>query len=367
MSDTGVRREQAEPKLSDRLKQRIADARRRWPFFDHVLSMNEHYTKVHGNLLSGAATYFGFLSFFPILALAFAVIGVVAKQYPDAQDSLITAIESVFPGVVSEEGGNGTISLQQIQKASGAVGLIGAVTLLYSGLGWLSGLREGLVAALEVPASEKYGFVLGKLVDLMTLALIGFVLIVSVGIAGSATGFADDILDFIPLGPIGGAVLWCVSVIVGIAASTVLFFAIYRLLPNPDLPRRALVHGALLAAIGFEILKSIVVPLLGSLGGSPFAALALAITLVVWINYFSRLAVYGAAWAYTAPAAVERQRARDRQLHSRPAATIVDERGLDDPVLARTTGERLVAAARPVAVLGLFAVGVRELIRRSGD
>lgn len=41
------------------------------------------------------------------------------------------------------------------------------------------------------------------------------------------------------------------------------------------------------------------VNVLGGVGGSPFAPLAIAITLVVWINYFSRLVLYGAAWAFT--------------------------------------------------------------------
>lgn len=365
MSEAGARTDK--PKLIDRLKAKVEAVRRRSPLFDHLLSTQEHYTSVHGNLLSGAATYFGFLSFFPILALGFAVVGKIAEYYPDAKDSLITAIESVFPGVVTATGANGTISLDQIQGAAGAVGIIGAVTLLYSGLGWLSGLREGLVVAFKVPAADKYGFLVGKLIDLLTLALIGFVLILSVGVAGAATGFADTIVDLLSLGWSGGALLWVVAALLGVAASTLLFYAIFRLLPNPDLPRRALMHGALLGAIGFEILKSIVVPLMGTLGGSPFAALAIAIALVVWINYFSRLTVYGAAWAYTDRAALAARRAVDRAQYSRPVATIVDERGYDDPVTARTTGERLVAAARPVAVLGLFVVGVREIIRRSGD
>jgi len=59
-------------------------------------------------------------------------------------------------------------------------------------------------------------------------------------------------------------------------------------------------QGALLGAVGFEVLKLLVVNLLGSVGGNAFAPLAIAITLVVWINYFSRLVIYGAAWAYTA-------------------------------------------------------------------
>ena len=45
-------------------------------------------------------TYFGFLSVFPVLALAFFVVGWVAKVYPDAQDTLVDLIKSMFPGLI---------------------------------------------------------------------------------------------------------------------------------------------------------------------------------------------------------------------------------------------------------------------------
>jgi hypothetical protein len=63
-------------------------------------------------------------------------------------------------------------------------------------------------------------------------------------------------------------------------------------------------RGALFAAVGFELLKLIVVNILGHVGGTSFAPLALAVTLLVWINYFSRLVMYGASWAMTAPESV---------------------------------------------------------------
>jgi membrane protein len=79
----------------------------------------------------------------------------------------------------------------------------------------------------------------------------------------------------------------------------------YRLLGAPDLSAKPLWQGALLGAIGFELLKLLVVNVLGAVGGSPFAPLAIAITLVVWINYFSRLVMYGAAWAMTSQHSAE--------------------------------------------------------------
>lgn len=365
MSDAGARSDK--PKLTDRLKAKIESARRRWPVFDHVMSMQEHYSGVNGNVLAAGATYFGFLSFFPILALAFYVAAKVSDIYPDATDAVSEAITSVLPGIIASEPTSGKITIDQIQDAASIAGIIGLIGVLYAGLGWLSGLRGALVTAFGVPSSDKRNFVVGKAFDLVTLAVVGLVMVASVGLSGAVSGFADDILDLVGMeGPLGSALLRGLSFVLGLAASTVLFYSIYRLLPKPALPGRALRRGALFAAFGFEILKVLVIELLGSVGGTPFAPLALAVTLVVWINYISRLTVYGAAWAYTDEAAVATRRAVDRATFSRPAATIRDERGFDDPVTARTAGERLVAVARPVAVLGIFAVGVRELIRRSG-
>ncbi|MGH3360109.1 MAG: YihY/virulence factor BrkB family protein, partial [Nocardioidaceae bacterium] len=286
--------------LGDKVKARIAAARRRWPLFDHVMSMQEHYGNVNGNVLAAGATYFGFLSFFPILALAFYVAGKVSDVYADATDAVSKAITSVLPGIIADKPTAGKITLDQIQDAANIAGIIGLIGVLYSGLGWLSGLREALVTAFGVPKSEKPNFIIGKLSDLATLALVGIVMVTSVGISGAVGGFTDDILDWVGMpGVLGKVLLQTVTILLGLVASTILFYAIYRLLAKPDIPNEAIWRGAVFGGVGFEALKALVISVLGSVGGSPFAPLALSITLVVWINYISRLTVYGAAWSYT--------------------------------------------------------------------
>src|SRR3954464_11544756 len=120
------------------VKARVESLRRRGPLVDHVIAMIEHYGKVEGSLLAGAVTYFGFLSFFPLLALSFAVVGYTSNAYPDAQDSLVTAIQQIFPGIVTTNGAGNTISMNQIQDAANIAGIIGFVGVLYSGLNWVS-------------------------------------------------------------------------------------------------------------------------------------------------------------------------------------------------------------------------------------
>ena len=280
------------------LKKRLAALRERRPGVDHVLLMQEHYGKVKAGQQAGAVTYFAFLSFFPILALSFFVVGIVSNVYPDARDNLITAIDSVLPNIVGEA--DGEISLDSIRSFSGLAGLLGVLGVLYSGLAWVSALRDALLIVFETPARERPSFIIGKLRDLTTLGVIGLVLIVSVAVAGFVAGFSTDILGFLGFDQDFEWLVRLIALGLGLVANTVLFFSIFKLLAEPEPPRRSLWQGALLGAVGFEVLKQISTQLLGSTKDQPaFQAFGIALILVIWINYFSRLLLYAATWAYT--------------------------------------------------------------------
>lgn len=283
-------------------KEQAAQVRRRRPLVDHLVRTVQHYGSVQGNALAAAVTYFAFLSFFPILALSFAVVGQVSKAYPNAQGDLLEAIDQVLPGMVGD--GSGQISLETLQGAAPGIFSVGLLLALYSGLGWLSGMREALMTVFEEPAREKASFLVGKLRDLLALLVLGSVLIVSVAVSGVATKLLEPILDWLQLGALAGVLFWVVALLMGVGASTLLFFAFFRLLASPEAPHRSLWSGAVLGALGFEALKQLSTFLLRSTAEQPaFQAFGIALILLVWINYFSRIVVLAAAWAHTSPEA----------------------------------------------------------------
>jgi membrane protein len=351
------------PSVRGRISGRVRRIRERRPLVDHAVRTFEHYGEVKGNLQAGAVTYFAFLSFFPILALAFAVIGYVARIYPDAQADLTKAITQVLPGIVGE--GPGEISLDSIEDSAGTVGLIGLIGVLYSGLGWLSAMRDALLVVFEKPPSEQPNFVVGKVRDLVSLGLIGLTMVVSVAIAGLVKGYSEDILDFVGLGTELSPLLGALTVLVGLAANMVLFFALFRLLAAPDVPKRSLWSGALLGAIGFEILKLASTYLIASTKDQPaFQAFGIALILLVWINYFSRVVMYAAAWAHTSRVA-RALRERTQQEHAvRDAASS----RVHPP--RHTVADELAAPAAFVAgaaaMLGAVALA-RKTVKKSRD
>ncbi|HEX5917208.1 MAG TPA: YhjD/YihY/BrkB family envelope integrity protein, partial [Nocardioides sp.] len=279
----------------DTVKERVADLRERRPFIDHLVRAVEHYGQVNGSALAAAVTYFAFLSFFPILALAFAIFGQVTKVYDDAEDTLVDAANSVLPGLV---GGDNGVPLDTLQAAAPGIFSVGILLTLYAGLGWLSGMRTALTAIFEEPERERPSLVVGKLRDVLALLALGSILVTSVAVSGVATKVLTPITEALDLGVVAEVFFWVLALCLGLAANTLLFFAFYRLLAQPDIPSRSLWSGALLGAVLFEVLKQLSTFLLQATAESAaFQAFGIALILMVWINYTSRVVAFAAAWA----------------------------------------------------------------------
>lgn len=342
--------------LKDTITAKIEEVRQRRPFLDHLVRTVEHYGSAKGSVQAGAVTYFAFLSFFPILALAVFVVGQIARIYHDAQHQLVQAIDQVLPGMVGP--GQGQISLANVQSFSGWAGIIGLLGVMYSGLGWLSALREALEAVFELPAKDQPNFVIGKVRDLLTLAVVGLTLIVAVAISGIVIGFSDKILRAVGLTTSLSPLLVVLSVVIGLAANTLLFFALFKLLTEPHAPKRSLWSGALLGAVGFEVLKQLSGYLIASTKQQPaFQAFGIALILVVWINYFSRVVLYAASWAHTSPEAraVSDRLALEADRHEESMKELTRVELHEAPASSR--GSRKTAfAGGAAAMLGFIAV-----------
>ena len=297
------------PSLKDRVLAPVRAARERVPVLDHTFRTLEHYSATNGSLYAAGVTFAAFLSVFPLLGLAFAVVGFIARMLPpglDAEQTLVEAIDSVLPGIVQVPGETavkGALELSTFQDAAPAILSIGLPLALWSGLGWLSSLQSALLVAFEETAGERPNWFIGKARDLAALAVLGTVLMLSVVVSGVAAGLAPHVMGWIGLGAEHGWVLRVFVPVIGIGANAVLFAAMFILLARPRLPRRAIWSGAALGAVGFEVLKQASTYLLKATAGEPaFQAFGIALILLVWINYFSRLVLYSAAWAQTSRA-----------------------------------------------------------------
>jgi membrane protein len=276
---------------------RIVDSWRvRRPWLDHLIRTVQRYQVRFGDRLAGAVTYFAFLSFFPLVALAYAVFGYVLSEDQNIINALETAIREQLPGLA------GSLDLKAIAKARSTAGIIGLVGLLYAGLGAVDALRGALVE-MSMTTAPPLNFFLGKLRDLVSLLLLGVTMIVSVLVGGAATTVTTDVAKFFGLGqaPVTTTTLWLVGLLASVAADWVLFLIVLGWVARPTQPFKVLARGALLGAIGFGVLKQIASLLLAKTLSNPvYGTFAVMVGLLIWINFSARLVLYVAAWTATA-------------------------------------------------------------------
>lgn len=316
--------------LLDRAKDRIRNLRARKPWVDHVARAYDRNSEAMGGQLAASVTYFGFLSFFPLLALAFSLVGYVTDIYPGAQDAVTDAVESAFPSLVGP--GEGQIDIRQVIDAKAGAGLVGLLGLAYAGLGWLDALRDSLRRVFGTEDLE-LSLVKKKLVDVLVLSMLGASLLASIVVSSLATAVTSFVLDFAGLADstVATVLLRILAITLAVGVDVVIFAILLSRLSGAHLPWRQVRSGALLAAVGFEVLKLVGTFLIARTTSNPlYATFGVVVGLLVWINLVSKLMVFAGAWTVTQP----------YSLHPAP---------LGDAGAGRSTG--VAAATEPVAVV----------------
>ncbi len=309
--------------IMERGKRGLAWTRERVPPLDHVIRAYQRYDGQRGNQLAGSVTFFGFLSFFPLLALAFAVAGYAVVVYPNAQDAIINGIKEAIPAIADQ------LDVTRLADARQGAGLFGLVGLLISGLGWVTALREALRRIWLNDPTGGGNFVVKKLMDIVLLVVLGLCLLASVAVSSFATSATKTVLAFVGLGDSLPAQwgLRLLTVAVVLLFDTLIFLVLFAQLSGSGQPWRAFVRGAVLGAIGFEILKLVGTAYVPTVASNPvYGTFGLVIGLLVWINLIARFTMFAASW--TAIASVARQ----------PAGA--GDRGSEAPAGAGVAGER---------------------------
>jgi membrane protein len=322
------------------------------PWVRKFVAAWERLRITNGNLYAAAIVYFSFLALFPMLLLGVSVLGFVLYAHPETLQSLFDKISRNFPGQV---GHTLTDSINAAIHARAGLGLIGLAGVLLTGLGWIANLRAALDAIWRrTPPKENP--IRQRLVNLGILAALGLALLVSLGITAGWAAFAHQILSAVGLAKIPGmgTLLGVVGIAVAVLADSVLFLFVLVRLPRADVPPGIGFRGALLAAVGFELLKIIgtytVAATAHSATTGPFAGLA---AVLIWFQLVTRWVLYCAAWtaestaAHTSPPPPVPVMEHDQSEPAEPAASVSPA-----AVGAALVGAGAVAGAA-VAALGL--------------
>ncbi|MCP2260500.1 membrane protein [Streptoalloteichus tenebrarius] len=335
------------PSLVERLRERHG-------WLDHLVRAAGRYQQRYGDHYAAAITYFSVLSLVPLLMIAFAVGGFVLADQPE----LLRRAQEAIAGAVPDPSLRETLSkaVGEAVEQRYSVGAVGLVVALYSGLGWMSNLRDALTAQWDQDRPDR-PFLRGMVVDLLALVGLGIALVVSFGITAGGSQFADDLLGWLGWrdGDVAKVVLAVSSVVLALLANWLVFLWVLSRLPREPVSVRSAMRGALVAAVGFELLKQVGTLYLGKVTGSPSgAAFGSLLGLLVFVYLVARFLLFVTAWTATSP-----ENARPKVVPPPPPAVI-------RPVVAVRSGPSGRTALGLLGVGALLGVALRNLVRRRG-
>ncbi|HVF33550.1 MAG TPA: YihY/virulence factor BrkB family protein [Acidimicrobiales bacterium] len=239
-----------------------------------LLRVQDRYGDLHGNNLAAAVTFQAFVSLFPLLLVAVAIIGWLSGDGTNIAGSVVREL-----GLTGDARDAVVDAVEAARESKRAASVIGLVSMFWSGLGLVNALQYGYNQVWQV---EERGL-RDKAIGILWL---GGAVVVFVAAAAITT-----VLRWLPgyFAPLG--------IVLALLVNFGLWVWTSKILPNTRLPWRAVLPGALFAAIGLEVLKAVgafFVPKMVASSSQLYGTLGVVFALLAWLFFFGRLIIYSA-------------------------------------------------------------------------
>ncbi len=240
----------------------VCRARNRSRIVDRLWLAGARYDEVNGARLAAAIAYYGFFAALALGLLAVSILGYVLAGNHAAVAAVNHYLAQNLPFLKSSD----------ITNARHTVAAVSTVSLVLAGIGWVDGMSSSQRAVWSV--NERPGnTVIRRLVDLALLVGLGLLLALSLWVSGAIQGLARDLVGWdVFLSALGQVLAFLVNL---------------------------LVAGALLA-VGVTLLSTVGRVLIGHTErNAAYQVAGWAVGLLVTLNLFSQLLLFGAALAAT--------------------------------------------------------------------
>jgi inner membrane protein YhjD len=241
----------------------------RHPLLGFPLAVRQKFADDQGGFLAASVTYYAFFSIFPLLLVLVTLLGYALQGNPDLQRRVLDSALADFPVIGP-------------QLQTNVHSLTGSVPALAIGIGVALWAGTGVALALEnaqdhiwgVPIRRRANPLLARLRALVWIAAIG-----GVTLAGTLLGSASAVASYGPAVRLAGV---AISLAINIAA----FVAIFRVLTSHSPSWRAVLPGALVAGVAWEILQLVggyIVDRQLRHASSTYGVFAIVIGLLSWL------------------------------------------------------------------------------------
>ncbi|UBF25383.1 YihY/virulence factor BrkB family protein [Kovacikia minuta CCNUW1] len=245
-------------------------------------------------MFAAALAYYTIFSLAPLLLIAIAIAGFFLGEEA-ARGEIVRQIQDL----IGREGAEAIQTMIQNTQKPGSGGILATVAgivLLFLGASGVFGqLQTALNAIWEVkpkPGRSIKSFLQSRFLSFAMVLVIGFLLLVSLVLSTVLAAIGTFFNNLLPgFSMLGGVLNFGIS----FAVITLLFAALYKFLPDVEIPWKNLWVGAGVTSLLFTIGKALIGLYLGSSSvSSTYGAAGSIVVLLIWVFYSAQILLFGA-------------------------------------------------------------------------
>jgi membrane protein len=251
---------------------------------------------------AAALSYYTIFSLPAILVLILMLVGTVMNP-SDVRGGFEGQLQALMGPSAGEQ--VRTIIQQAEQKPRNGFlpTILGVAGLLFGATGAFGQLQKTLNRAWNVEPDPNQGglknFLVKRLFSFGMILVVAFFLLVSLVISAALTGLGSRLGSFLPAG-LSGPFLEVVNTLISLGVITLLFAAIFKVMPDARIAWRSVWVGAGVTALLFVLGKFLIGFYLGkSNPGQAYGAAGSLAVLLLWIYYSSLILLFGAEFTET--------------------------------------------------------------------
>lgn len=242
--------------------------------------------------LAAALAYYTVFSLAPVLIIVIAIAGLVFGQEA-AQGEVVNQIQ----GLVGRDGAEVIESALKSAHRSGPglASIINLVILLFGASGVFAQLQDALNTVWEVapkPGQGLFNVLRQRFLSFAMVLVIAFLLLVSLVLSAGLAALSSLMNGLLP----GFDFLWqLLNFAISFGVVTLLFAAIYKILPDAKVAWGDVWIGAAITALLFAIGKLLIGIYLGNASfGSAYGAAGSLVVILAWVFYSALILFFGA-------------------------------------------------------------------------
>jgi membrane protein len=265
--------------------------------------------------LAAALAYYTLFSIAPLLVVALGIAGLAFGE-DAARGQIFGPLQSLL-GAKSADAVQNAVAAASIKSSGLFATVTGLATLLVGASAVFAELQDALNTIWDVkppPSAGLWDVIRKRLLSASMVAVIGFLLLVSLAVSAMLNAIGAYMGGVLP---VSAFVLEAVNFLVSFGVITLLFAAIYKVLPDIDNKWSDVWIGAIATAALFTVGKTAIGLYIGQAAlDSTYGAAGSLLVVLVWVYYSSLILFFGAEFTHVYA------RRRGSQLDRRAAAQV---------------------------------------------